>query len=425
MSVTLDAKLNSSPEYHQKHSFTSKVKSRTKAAIPCFRVFFIGYSFLKETKVISEGDPTFPLLSFFSVLSVPSSIKEILIQAKKKGLKGAEAMERNLKIASATANVACGILHGIKIADAFGIAICNIASHSMGPVRVAVTTLAPFTVVLAGIEIVKTSIDIGIDAVHIHQTNKKIKELKNKRKLWGSVDWKNKEVTPIVSNKIEYLEAKQISSKLELSSLEGALKTSGLALNHRALKWDAKKEKLEAKKLALSQRNVIIRLFGKIVPSMKAAQSKSKYKVTLKAHTEKINEFSHLSDKYSRRTVKIKNWKVVETKMKSGTISDKDEVLLKKFQNDQIAKWSTKRSNYNLEKFKIGLGIALKTVVIITLIASIALTFSGYGTLPAFITLATLSLFIIAAEYGLKKFKKHKKPAKWEPGQVPLLTQLT
>lgn len=423
MSIFLDAKIKSSSEPPLKHSFSSKVKSSTNAAKPFFKIFFISFNLLKEIKIIPKHS-ILPAISSLSgtitILSIPSSIKVIVTQAKKTGLKGSEAFEKNLRIASATANIACGILSGIKIIDTFGTAIANL-SHSMGPARVAITTLAPFTVALAGIEIVKTTIDIGIDAVHIHQTNKKIETLRNKTKLWGSIDWKDEAAVPIISNKIEHLQAKQLRSQEELSQVEGALKTSVLAVNHRALKWEAKKEKLAAKKLALNESPAMMRLFGKAVPKIKAARAKSKYKIALKEHTGTINEFTHLSDKYNKRTTKIKNWKIIEKKMKAGTITDQDQVLLKKFQEDQITKWKTKKSNYKLDRLKIGLGIALKTVVIITLVASIAFTFSGYGTVPGIVTVTTLSLFIIAAEYGLKKFKKYKKPATWSPGHVPLL----
>lgn len=423
MSVSLDAKLNSPPS--QKHLFTSKVKSSARAAKPFFKIFFITLALLRDLSLIQTPNASGPpplgsLNATITTFSVPSSIKEILKHAKKKGLKGSVAVENNLRIAAAIANLACGILGSIKMVETFWVAIENL-SNSLGPVKVAFTALAPVTVAFAGIEIVKTTIDIGIDAVHIHQTNDKIRILKAKKKLWGSIDWKDGSAAPIITNKIDQLKAKQLTSIEDLSLLEGAVKTSALALNQHALKWEKKKEKITAKKLALSDKNIAIRFFGGIVPKIKATQTKSKYKIALKEHTGNINKFIHLTEKYNKRAVKIKNWKIIESKMKDGTLTHKDQILLKKFQSDQLSKWRTKRSNYNLEKLKIGLGIALKTVVIISLIASIVLTFTGYGTIPGIVTMASLSLFIVAAEYGLKKFKKHKKPAEWKPGSVPKL----
>lgn len=359
-----------------------------------------------------------------SVIKTPKTIAKIFLNSKEATkMKGADLADHVVKIASDTAAVALGIMTCFKLGDTI-VALFSALSSSLGVgFKVAqggISTMLPFIGVFSAIEIVKSMFDAGTEGIKLYKTAKKISATTKKMKIWKNMDWTD---PAYISKKLERMKVKQIKTVNGLEKLEGALATSAFAFNSHVLHVDKRWDTLHARKIELSKRNPVVRLFGQIAPQIKLTVALLKKEAAEKKHLDTLKTFNKISAKHTLRTVKIRNFTIVEGKIKAGTLNARDLAVLEGVKKNQLEKLKTKKSNLKVEAVEHGLKIGLKIVVVISLVAAMALTFSGVGTAPGIITSASVALFVMAAEYGLKKFKEYNPPKEWIPVHVPTLLE--
>ncbi len=357
-----------------------------------------------------------------SVVKGPGLGAKIGLQARHTTqLKGADLAEHLIKMARNTASVALGIMTCFQLTDTI-VSLCGSLSGSLGlgfkVVQGGVSATLPFIGVFAAIEIVKGMLEIGIEGIKLYKTAKKIRETTKKINTWAQLDWTD---PTYISKKLEGIKAKQLKSSQSLERFEGTLTTSTVALNSRLLHVDNRWEQLKARKIELSNRNPVVRVFGQVVPQIKLTVAIIKKEEVEKKHLKKLAAFNQASSKHNIRSVKIRNYTIIEGKIQAGTINERDRIVLNHFRESQIGKYKVKRSNLKAKAYEHGFKIGLKTLVVISLVACMALTFSGVGTMPGIVTSASVGLFVMAAEYGLKKFKHYYPPKAWIPVHVPRL----
>jgi hypothetical protein len=351
---------------------------------------------------------------------------------------GAPLAERLVKVASGTTALALGVLSCFALSETI-IAIFSAFSTSLGNgfkvVEAGISTMLPFIGVFSAIELVKSLLDVGVEGFKLYRTAKKISATTEKMEIWKDATWTD---TSFVSKKLDHLKGKQIKALNdleEMGGLEGAVnKTFGVFKEHvkeveecwkeleaRKLELTKRLELLDKQKHELTNRNVIVRLFHQIAPQIKLTAAILKKEEVEEAHIKALNTFNKINSKHSLRTIKIRNFKVIQGKILAGPLKEGEIFLLKTFQSKKAEKWEKKKINLKAKAIQHGVKIGLKIVVVISLIAALALTFSGAGTMPGIVTNASVALFVMAAEYGLKKFKEYNPPEKWGSVKVPLL----
>lgn len=403
-----------------KHSYTSYVKgiyefgqaAKNVLEIPLdpIKLALLTREVLVEAKVYRSEDITVPapiqgIWLACKVLKIPTATFRAIQHYRQEAKSDLDQAERILNIGANVSDIALGTMASIQLFDL--IAMGHIAKE-MGAATVlskSFTQLAPFTAVVTVIDLIKTAIEIGISAIAMYKTCKKVDALRDKTILWEAIDWKG-----YAPQKREHLETKQLSSSRQLAEMNEALKTSVVALQSAITKSDQRRA------VVLTQENPIGRFFEKIKLTI-AEVEQGLVKRKLKKESQ---AYQKLASKHDIRKLKIKNWQVVESK----DLTENDLRILTQFKERQLAKLDIKKGNLNQERLKIGLDIAFKTVVAITLIASLVLIFTVGGTVPGIITSITLMLFLAAAEYGLKKFKEfYFRPQIWERHYIPDLSR--
>lgn len=359
-----------------------------------------------------------------SVIRIPNTLSQTASQVRSiSKKKGDEVIEQVIKIASNVSDIALGVMKCFELGDTI-VAIYGAISSSMGTgfkvVQGGVSAALSFIGVISAIELTKGLVDVGIESFKLYKTAKKISKNTKKMKIWTNMDWND---PTYVSNKLSRMKVKQIHTMTGLKKLEGALNTSTVAFNSSVLHVDKRWAKLEARKLQLKDKNAVTRLFGQVTPQIKLTVALIKKEAAEKEHLNTLKSFNTISEKHTLRTIKIRNFTIVEGKIKTNTLNERDRAVLEQFQKNQLEKLKTKRSNLKVEAIGHGLKIGIKVVIVISCIASIALTFSGVGTMPGIITNASIALFVMVAEYGLKKFKEYNPPKAWIPVKVPVLLE--
>lgn len=358
-----------------------------------------------------------------SIISIPSSISKIVQIIKQPAVKVVDKIEKGLAItekisAIGSACLACFQLTELfisflsQVSCSFGNFTSRAINSSATAAQSAISVIAPFAAVLSSLDILQSIAEIGIHSINLYRTQQKVNAIVSKKKIWKNLNWKQlDEPTKTFSiNKLEHLERKQLESKVALNALKKPLLDSTLAYTTALFKVDKKQKKLKLIKSKVSNENAVKRIFSQIVPTFKLVYAElymksihQKYEITKK-------KFDVQEAKHKKRIDKISNWSIIVNKVKNSSLSSIDKKLIKKFSKKQIYKLQIKKRNLRLNQLKTGLDIALKVVVIITLIASIVLTFSGVAAPIGIITGMTLGLFLIALKYGLKSFKSYKKP---------------
>lgn len=356
-----------------------------------------------------------------SVVLIPQHIVGIAELFRRKNENwGIDIGEKVLQVISKIGDIALGIMSSFKLTDTAIALISYIAKEIGSGVAVAqtgitaISTLAPFTAVFTGIEMAKTVVDIGIDSLKMYRTSQKVNHIEQKITLWQGADWTNSQ---FASGRLAHLDAKQLTTEEQLEGTKGALDTAQVALESAVLKSHTRRLAVRA---ILDSKNKIDQVFGAIVPKIKLTIAEFKEERAREIFKNRQNIHTRLTEKHTLRTMKITSWNTIKIKIEAGLIGHQQDIL-DNYKERQIEKLKTKKSNLNLERVKIGLDIALKVVVVASLIATMVLLFSGVGTGIGVITAVSVMLFIMAAEYGLKKFKECYPSKTWQAFRAPAI----
>ena len=360
-----------------------------------------------------------------TVIETPKTISEILVQAKDFSKKqGEKLLEHITEVAFNVSSVAIGIMSCFSLGDTI-IAFCDSIASSVGNgfnvVQTGLSATLPFIGVFSAIQLVKGIADTGIESFKLYKTAQKISATTEKMKIWTNMDWND---PTHISNKLSRSRVKQIHTVEELEKLEGGIKTSLLTLESRVLYVDKRWRKLETRKKELIDKNIVERVFGQVMPHIKLTVALLKKDGAEKNHLSALKAFNKLSKKHTVRSIKIRNYAIIEGKIKAKTLNSRDLSVLGQFKTNQLSKLDIKKSNLKIEAIGHGIKIGIKVVIVISCIAGLALTFSGVGTMPGVLTNASVALFVMAAEYGLKKFKEYLPPKAWIPVKVPRLLDI-
>lgn len=356
----------------------------------------------------------------FKVLVIPSAIASIAKEVRKETHTQSDVTEQVLLVAEDTTKIALAVMTCFKLGD-FIVSCLSKAANAVGTgfevFKGGISAAVPFLVTFNVIQIVDSMIKIGLDSVDMYKTSKKVNGIKEKTKLWADDIWKDE---TFAENKFAHLKAKQITSQENLEKLNGAVTASEIALQSAVLHSNERRVAVIAIKDSLSHRNPVVRLFGEIVPKIQLTIAEFKQEALELKHAKKDEAFTKLSEKHTQRYDKIDRFGKITKQIKQG-LTEEHKVALGEFQKLELEKLDTKKSNLNLERIQIGLDIALQVVVVISLIASMVLLFTGVGTVAGIITTVTLALFITAAKYGLSHFKECFPSKTLTPFRVPLL----
>lgn len=400
----------------------SFAKGSVKFATPLINI-------LSNAGVFSEGTSTKSHIKkgvtlSITVIKTPNLIEKTFIGAKKaQKMKGADLAEEVVKTAAGISSIAVGLMSCFPLGETI-VSLISAFSQTVGMgfkvVGEGISKAVPFVAVFSAFQIGKAVLDVGVESVKLYKTAKKISATTKKMKIWTEMDWND---PTYISKKLDRMKVKQIKTVESLEKLEGAAKASAIAFESRVLHVDYRWAKLQARKIELGDRNAIIRVFGQIVPQIKLSAALLKKEEAEKKHINDFKNLDKISAKHTLRTVKIRNFTVVEEKIKANTLNDRDRSALKHFQKAQVEKLKVKKSNLKVDVVEHSLKIGLKLIVVISLVACLALTFSGVGTMPGIITNASVALFVMVAEYGLKKFREFSPPNEWAPVKVPALLE--
>lgn len=334
---------------------------------------------------------------------------------------GLDIGEKVLQVVSKIGDIAVGIMSSFKLTDT-SIALISYIAKEIGSgvavIQTGISSLAPFTAVFTGIQMAKTVVDIGIDSLNIYRTSQKVNNMEQKITLWEGADWTNSQ---FASGRLEHLKAKQLSTEEELEGTKGALGTAQVALESAVLESHTRRLAVRAVLDDLDSKNKIVQVFGAIAPKIKLTIAEFREERARTIFKNRENVLSRLKEKHTLRQMKIASWDTIKKKIDAGLIGPPQREVLNSYKERQIEKLKAKKSNLNLERVKIGLDIALKVVVVASLVASMVLLFSGVGTGAGVITAITLMLFIMAAEYGLKKFKECYPSKTWQAFRAPAI----
>lgn len=400
----------------------SFAKGTVRFAAPLINILVSAGVFSQKTNTLTHVKRGVTLTCV--VITIPKIIERSFTGAARASkTKGVELTEEVLKTAAGVSSIALGAMTCFQLSETtidLLSALSQVTGTGFKVVGEGVSKAVPFIAVFAAIEIVKSLLEAGIEGIKLYKTAKKISVTTKKMNIWSKMDWTD---PSYISKKIDRMKVKQIRAVSDLERLEGAVKASSIAFNSHLHKVDYRWAKLQARKIEVADRNPISQLFGQIAPQIKLSAAILAKESAEKKHVGSLKTFDRISTKHTLRAVKIRNFTIVEGKIKKGTLTEQNKVALEYFRKAQLEKLSIKKSNLKVDAVEHSLKIGLKLIVVISLVASLALTFSGVGTMPGIITNASVALFVMVAEYGLKKFRQYSPPKEWVPVRVPVLNK--
>lgn len=340
------------------------------------------------------------ITSFLTIHTGYLSLKGFIKNAKMRThLKGVERTINDLEMVSQLCGMATGIMSSIKVVETLD----KWAHVGTAMGKVAVSTTTPFTQATPLLAIINLSVQIGIGFLKLYNLEKKVNKVKDKVTFWqGDMD------KTFIQNRITHIQTKQDTLIVKVEAAGKKVVSSNKKVATSVTDLDDKKTSLKNKK------------------GIKKAFAWVSYKNCKRSHhsllakqTKIQEDFLGLHQKHKDNSTKIENWTAMSNKLDHLTQEDVNDI--NRFKMGKQAKWRTKKSNLRLEQWKGSLGIALKTAVLVTLIASFILTTTGTGTVPGLITLASLGLFLSVASLGLDFYKKYRKPRKVRPVAIPTL----
>lgn len=291
---------------------------------------------------------------------------------------------RSLKIAASVVGIADGatgvanLLHTFKVIDLAKITIKLGNMPILGNATAALTAGSIFNV----LAIAKAGLDIGMSSIRLHILRKAESRIQSKTSYWKDPELS----TDFAKKRIEHFKQKQNDFADTSARLEEMLDLSDNAVKVTEASWKASSDKT----------------------------AKKAWKESVKSHNKLMDRYEFIQEKQKALSAKIDKW--AETKFLPQDVE--------KYKDGKLKKWNVKLQNVNLNKLKEGLGIALNTLVIITLIAAIILTTIGLGGIPAIaISLTAVVLTLTAAGIAHGLFKKYAKERTVPQVELPLFSK--
>lgn len=360
---------------------------------------------MKNNAALSEANKCLSFLS--SVLSIHTgilSVGDFIKGAKKRSqLKGVEKVINDLEMVTNLCGMASGVTSSMKVVDT----LHSWANSSATMGKTVLTSSTPFTQGTSLIQIIQVTIQIGIGILKLYNLEKKVDKVKDKVTFWqGDID------DIFIKNRIKHIEDKQEALILKIAAAEEkALKSTE--------KKDSSAQNLNDKKTSLNNKKGIKKAFAWV--AYKNCKH-SHHSLTVR-QTKHQQAADLLNQKHADNATKIQNWTSIANKL--DHLTDEETNALDQFKRNKQTKWRIKQSNLRLNQWKTSLGLALKTALLITLIASFVLTTTGTGTVPGLLTLATISLFLSVSGLGLDWYIKYRKPRKVHSVKVPILPNIS
>jgi hypothetical protein len=349
---------------------------------------------LKSAKLAISGIST-----FFTVRSTFNSTDKFFQNMKKRGLEGSARMINALETAIATIGIESGILGIVRSLATFKLIDLEQFSSSLGNIPVA-QTLGHVTSILS---IASSSISIAIESIKIHDRSKKIDRVKDKALAWA----KPLELD-LVQRKIEINTEKhgQILDRLNALSEE--------IFENQNLQTRASTDYRNQEEIHKNSKG-----FEKIRTWLDLRAKKSTLDVINVQLLSKEKDLNQTVSSENTTLEKLSGWISIDKKW--NDLSEADNQMISQFKEDKVTKWEQKKKSLKFEQIVAGVGLGLKVVGLIVSIASLILTFTGVGFVPALATMATLSLVLALSNLGYTLFKRHTSPLKVGPALPPAL----
>jgi hypothetical protein len=354
------------------------------------------------------------------LMNILPSIRTIVTESKRKTFSrdpveaAYEKRIRNLTIASSVLGIGVGTLVPLKMVNRFGALKFSEIAQSMGnfPVSSGGFAAFPFSSFFSVLELAEASVQIALAAENIKHLNKKVSKAKGKIHTWSgplTSEWITKRITHLKSDKLKDIEetAKEQASQAE--KLAEKVKVVGMKAAKLRKEIAKSESKNPLKKLAIFHKKLQLKRL-----------EKKQVRLIKRQHAECEGVEKNIAA-YAKVEKKVEHWGKIQQAIDSGELTEPITNQLQKFQNQKMEKWKVKKENMRIEKTKHGLVISHRTIVIISLIASIILAATGVGIIPLLITTASLSLFLALYGLGINLYKKYKKGKPVEGVQMPQL----
>lgn len=314
-----------------------------------------------------------------------------------------ENSNKPLKVASATLGLTSTVAAGVKIGHTVGAIDLGKANLLIGNIPVIGTYAARFFPILTLfniVDIIKAGLDIKLQSDKIRQFNQTDKKIHTKIAKWIETG-KSEE------NCKKALAEKKVTIQAKTKKAQEVHEASVKKLTAAAAELANAEKALEAAKDTREK----ARFFAKIKAFYQHRKALHQFNTKWTAHTNLSAVASHNQARVDRLASREKGL-------------DEPKIDSKLYAEKKVEKWQIKQGNNRVNKIKEGLGIALNSVLMVTLVGlSVLGGFALLSILPISLSISSGFLAVSLLGLGIHFLNKLWKPTPYKP--VPVSSFIT